>query len=490
MSGQSGPPGGPAPNPAPNKPDPKAIAQGVKDLTSDFANALKLLGVQNTQIISAVGGIIATMADFSVGNFVGAVVTFVGAIVSLFDTKSGPDEIQQLGQALDKLITDIYKAEGANSLDTWKQGITDEVSPVQGIQASLKAWADAPPASSVITQALTDIVAKLAALAPPDVSDYRPSYGGYPPSGAYWMRPYNYQVYWDDSDSPDIRWPWPPYSPLAVEQYGYPKQAPTADGNGNVFYHTYILPSFLYVVSVFLAVGAVFDPKFKENWADTVLKPTILFLRSAHDYIISPNHGLTQLAPPPFTAESLTTLLATYVKDAQQAGPFLAGPPLGGAQQGILPSFNWLGPSGIGFITTPGLEIEYGFVDKFSGYNSVGIYTILTNSQDFSFASGPNYYGKFQIRLIKRKKDVYVGTGLSAVWSTINNLNAIVGDPPLPGPSIADWSVRRDLAPFANVTASNGSVSLVAIQNFLLKTPPTDFKEGPLAGSFRAALNV
>lgn len=477
----------PTPTPTPPPPPNKAIAQGVKDLSSDLASALKSLGVQNTQLISGAGAIFASVVDFTAGGFVGAVVTFVGDVLSLLggSKSGGPDEVQQLGQALSKQLAQFEQAEAADSLLKWLQAIYNELGPVATAMESLKAWVGGQPPPA---DALQNILNALNALAPPGAT-----LGGLVSTGPYWMVPFNYQVYWDDTESTDVQWPWPPYylgPPLAPEQqHGYHRQAPTADAQtGTVFYYTYILPAYLYVVSVFLAVGVVIDPKFRENWTETVLQPTILALQSVRDTVVN---EFTQLSPGSFTSESLTALLATYITDASAGFQGLNPVSLTGAQQGILPSFNSLGPSGKGFILTPGLQIEYGFVEKFSGYSSVGIYTILTSSDSFSFASGPNYYGKFQIRLTKRQKDVYVGTGMAAVTDAIDKLNAIVTPgTPLPGPSMADWSVRHDIAPFANVTAPNGTISLVAIQNFLLNTPPTDFTEGPLIRSFRAALNV
>jgi hypothetical protein len=76
--------------------------------------------------------------------------------------------------------------------------------------------------------------------------------------------------------------------------------------------------------------------------------------------------------------------------------------------------------------------------------------TILPPPGQSTFAVGPDYFGKFQIRLLRRYKDVYKGVGLPAVWDMINNLNKLVGAAPQAGPRINDWSVKRDLAPFAN----------------------------------------
>jgi hypothetical protein len=77
--------------------------------------------------------------------------------------------------------------------------------------------------------------------------------------------------------------------------------------------------------------------------------------------------------------------------------------------------------------------IEYGAVEKFSGYSSVGDNYQISLVGLNSYADPATYY-KFQIRLLKRMKDVYVGVGLRNTWQVVDNLNALVGGAVSDGP--------------------------------------------------------
>jgi hypothetical protein len=357
-------------------------AQGIRDLSSGLGTALKALGVQDSQLISAAGSVFAAIVDFLSGGIFGALGGLVGALTSLFGS-TGPDEITKETQQLATIINNYGKAENVAFLNAWGTEIQDQLGDAQAAEASLKVWTKKPfpdPDNEIET-----IIAVLAKLAPPSaLTDYGAQIGFEPSVGYRWTRPYIYQVFWDDSDSPDVRWPWPPYyigPPLAPQQvYGYGQQAPTQDSNGDVFYHTYILPSFLYAVSIFLSAGTVLDPpSFPGDYSDPIWN-TALFLKSVHDYVIA--EGFAQLTPGPFTGDSLNALFATYARDSDVGTlPPYGNLRLSGGQKGILFAFNY--QPGPGFIENPGLEIEYGYVEKFSGYSSVGIYAVLTPSSGF-----------------------------------------------------------------------------------------------------------
>ena len=91
-----------------------------------------------------------------------------------------------------------------------------------------------------------------------------------------------------------------------------------------------------------------------------------------------------------------------------------------------------------------GVNIEYGAVELFSGCSSMGLYKITT--EEIKAMDGDAVFNKFQLRLLKRAKEVYIGVGLLNVWKIINDLKRIVGDAPLPRPNFADWSVRNILS--------------------------------------------
>ena len=121
----------------------------------------------------------------------------------------------------------------------------------------------------------------------------------------------------------------------------------------------------------------------------------------------------------------------------------------------------------------------------------MGMYTIpavWSSDGGWGFPSGHNYYGKFQIRLLRRAKDVYVHTGLSHIFDVINNLNRLAGDPPLPGPKFSDWSFRHDVIPYTGLIPTE-PVHLRDIMNFIEQTPPVDLGQ-KLFYSFRDLLSV
>jgi hypothetical protein len=53
------------------------------------------------------------------------------------------------------------------------------------------------------------------------------------------------------------------------------------------------------------------------------------------------------------------------------------------------------------------------------------------------------FYGKYLVACLWRTKLVYLGMGLDHMWHTINNLYAMCGKAPQPGPCFGDWSLRE-----------------------------------------------
>jgi hypothetical protein len=484
--------------PSGNQQSAKEAAQGVKDLTGALASTLKALGVQDTQLIQGLGGIVAAALTYSSTGALGvaaAAVGFLETLISLFQS-SGSDEVQKLGQALEQLIQQFEQAAAADAVNQRVSGIGIQVGVAAGLETSLQSLsAQLPLSAADVSNKLTSLAQALAALAPPDESQYGCSYAGAPLGGGFWLFPSNFQTFWDDSDSKDLVWPPPPS--LQVQALGYGKQAPAG---ANVFNYTYVLPAFLYLAAVFVSLGAAIDPKLKQNWADSVVRPTACFLRSVHDNILK--NGLKELTPGPWTDQTLAswTLIGHFVPTGlsvsditptvpgQYSFKLLTKP---STQQGVFPVVN-LNTVELGLDTLTvqvvGVSIEYGVVEQFSGYSSMATYTLTPPFDLESTSPGP--YNKFQVRLLKRWKDVYMGVGLVTVLNVANNLNALIGDPPFPG-GFADWSIRKDIVPLVGQQVSNpdGSFSLRALQNFLLNTQPTKVQPG-LFQSLRDVLDV
>jgi hypothetical protein len=213
---------------------------------------------------------------------------------------------------------------------------------------------------------------------------------------------FDWQIYWTDAGQ---------YFNYDIQgnryDVGYGLQAPQPNADGaTVFVYAYSLPLYLYAVDIFLAVAGSLDPNFIANYTN-VLRQAAALLRSKHDKILQ--DGLTPLFPYDWTQDT--------------------PPELNPAQPG------YRADGGI-------LVIEYGAVEKFSGYSSIGANFRLDRGAlviaDYYFA-----LRKLQLRVLKRMKDVYVAVGLSRVWEVINKLNALVGDPPMPRPSFVDWSLRE-----------------------------------------------
>ncbi|MGA7316122.1 MAG: hypothetical protein WBX22_19370 [Silvibacterium sp.] len=431
-----------------------ADVQGEQNLQSNLANSLNDFGVTNAKSFQVLGDLLGAIAD--VAGAVTGVAGFVSLVVSLFN--DGPDELQQVEAALENLIQKFGQAEAAKAVADRLTNIQNQAANALRSAQSLPSLANQVPLlPAEITSNLQAPLQAMDSLAPPDLSTLGCGGAG---AGGPWLMPFNFQVFWSDDDATDIGFPvgLPPTN-------GYGTQAPTPNADGTVFNYAYILPAYLYAVSVFLSVAAVIDPKFKQNWGQTVVKPIACLLQSIHDFILI--NGIVMLSPGPFAPIDLVNW--TVVDPEGQPLETLNDP-----HPGVTPALN-------DFNEVIGAKIEYGAVEKFSGFSSMGIYTLL---EPFD----PNSNAKFLIRLLKRSKDVYVGVGLVGVLKTINTLRNLVDQAPLPGPRINDWSFRRDISPHVS-KRSDGSIDLRDVVTFLESTPPTDVPDN-LLKSFRDLLAV
>jgi hypothetical protein len=460
--------------------DQKEIQQGVKDLTSSLGGLLKNVGMQGSDAIAPAVNLLVAIAAAATATGVGAALGVVAAATGLLttiigDLSAGSTQTQAAEQKIIQLVQQFQQAQAADDRAKRVSDIQDQVAVADKVRAALPSLTSSLPLTpEEIRDNLENVAQAISALAPQDVAGLGCEFPGL---GGHWTAPFNFQVFWDDSDSPDNEYP-----PIGVPflglrtKVGYGKQAPTVGSDGNVFNYIPILPAYLYAISVFISVGAVIDPKFTQNWGQTVIKPTTCLLQSVHDYILK--QGLTQLSPARWDEQTLTELLNSIISPS----------PL--KQTGIIPVFNpW--PSLALLPHEAGASIEYGAVDKFSGYSSMGLYTLLASFTDPVspyFPSGPFYYGKFQIRLLRRAKDVYRGTGLLSLFGVINSLKKIVGDPPLPGPRFSDWSFRWDIIPNTNIIPTE-PVHLRDVVKYIEQTPPADVPRS-LVISFRNLLSV
>jgi len=251
------------------------------------------------------------------------------------------------------------------------------------------------------------------------------------------------------------------YAPLEWDA-SYGTQAPPLnDDQVTVFEYRVALPMFLWVISTFLLVGRQLDPGFVNSMRPT-LAVTREKLRCIHDRLTKAGSGLTALAPPPFASEGVTLPACPLPEDGmpqpRSAVQLVYGPP---ERPG--------GPP-----TPVGAVLEYGAVEKYSGVHSVG------DGYRIDFV-GDTYdaglYDKLQIRVLKRMKDVYVTTGLLAVWKTMGELDALLGAPPAASHSYADWSMR-DVLSLAHLPPRSGGQSVSGLAAFLIQTQPYDTPYG------------
>ena len=419
--------------------------QGIKDLTSNTVSLLNALGVQDAAAVNVIGGIATLLvgaASLGPVGIVGAIVGILGTIISLFS--QGSNQNAQVLQQLKNILESDAEQATDNRLATIQNLLTGANIAV----GSLNDYKNMLPLSSPnITQDMQSILSSLVKLAPPDVSKHGCP-GIFGNTGGLWNVPYDYQTSWTDADSPDLQ----SILLLLVSAKGYGQQAPAT--SGNVFSYTYVLPAYVFSASIFVSTGMLIDPNFQQDWRVDVATATCL-LQSVHDYIWQT--GLTQLSPGPCSYQNILGWGNTFAESA-----------------GIAPPSN---PAGtiVSQAPPPGtLSIEYGAVERFSGFSSVGLYTFQGPFSSATYSSNTNYDGEFQIRLKRRVKDVYTGTGLKHLQDTINSLNAIIGQPASAGPGPADWSFRNEIAEPLNLKRSDGTYHLSDVMAYLKWTPPAD----------------
>lgn len=297
-----------------------------------------------------------------------------------------------------------------------------------------------------------------------------------------WNVTYDWQVYWTDSGTYYTS-NWQPigipgrYSPGWID-VGYGLQAPSKPADGNAFTYVVSLPAYLYAVAIFIAVGLALDPQFTSNpsWRPA-LQQIAMFLQSTHQTV---QEGITFLSPSHWTTASITGL------------SYLGPPPAGGSLNPIAGIRQlWTGlPPDYAIAHNLGAIIEYGAVEKYSGFSAAEPNYIVSLSGPFGpiVADEPGPFNKLQLRVLKKAKDVYIGTGLLRTWNVINQVRQLVGEEPMPRPNYADWSFRRDILPTTQVAASNGTWSLKSVAQFIETTVPLD-TPNTANRSFRALLN-
>jgi hypothetical protein len=265
--------------------------------------------------------------------------------------------------------------------------------------------------------------------------------------------------------------------PADSENAGYGPRAPSPNPDGTVFEYRVTLPIYLWAIASFLAVGRALDPNFL-NEPDII--SDLVKARDTLQWVYADNimqNGLIPLLPPDWTTLGLR----------ETACPSPVG---GGPQPRPALRLNY----GVGAQPPPiaGVVIEYGAAEKFSGGSSIG------NSYQVDFPSAADMqnravFNKLQIRTLKRTKDLYVEIGLLTVWQTINQLNALLGQPAMPKPTftwqdgsmvdLTDWSFRQ-IVSLAKLAPTANGYSLRALGALIIGTQPFDTPYSPGATTF------
>jgi hypothetical protein len=413
---------------------------------SNLADLLRNITDSSKNELDDVGNLLGTMADIS------GAIGFIGMVAGLFDT--GQSDLSAIEDAIKNGFAQLGKeAEGDQILQrntTLNGYIAPALTQLETVQAEVNAHPNPTEVVAFIAPCITAL------------NDL----GGNTQPDIVWNLTAGWPIYWTDAGQYFSHCDYFNPKGYSTGDVGYGLQDPTLNSDGlTVFYYTYSLPLYVYAVSIFLAVAGSLDPNFATNYAD-VIRTSAALLKSRHDLIFQT--GLTQLAPSNWTSAGLVKISC--------------------------PSYNASPTPGITLLYNPeftgipiGAQIEYGAVEKYSGYNSVGDqYQINLNSDA---GTDPATYFKFQIRLLKRMKDVYVGVGLRNVWVIINNFNKIVGDPPLLGMNFGDWSLR-EIFGLTNLASTASGYSSRALGAFIIGTQPLDtpYSNGATSFSLRTLL--
>lgn len=478
-----------------------------------MANFNELLGTDKRAVV-VLGAAVGTIADFA-GGIGGALEVAKKFLTFVHILDSGSDQLALIATALQEIlkdIKDIKKVQEAQAtlerLTRLEQFSAEARSVSDVLQAALNTK---PPVDSgtriALMQKCREAVDNLSA-------------------EASWLMPLLDDVYFDDTGkhvfptfehlqgdlllqtllprSVDVGYWTSNLRPLAADdKFSLPRFSPRADADNLVFTRRYVLPLWLYVQGVFLTVGAALFPAFVKDFADVIGKDAE-FLRTMHDKI--KDEGIMSLAPQLWDVPDLFLEAWWGIPDfgvADQAEGFAPKSPRGVSQ--VLGDFNNL----------VGLRIDYGAVEIFSGASTPEEEYILllkdvspfenanTDSRDAfqwtppieitSLVSNPAVNRKFQIRVLKKLKEVYRDIGLVEVWKAIFRLRALHGVIEALPSSFGDWSFLDIFRLLDENSLRNDSraFSLLKLKTFIELTPPKDTPApSDLPLGFRVLLGV
>ena len=377
----------------------------MSDAQGNFASLLNTVTGQSSTLINEFSDFIGTLADF--GGALGVIIPIIDAIIS----SGQPDEIAAGFQQLNETIEAVYEALGQglnaqNILDT-NQVIEDNLSQAKTNFLQLQDFINTNPSP---TQTVLYVGQCITALNTFDDLD-----------SETWSSPANWQIYWTDKGR---------YTSTCLYVYdvndnfleisgdvGYQEQMPAVNSDGSALTYQYALPAYLSAILYYIAVGGALQANFYSDATTTaVLNGALEQLITIHNTVL--DSGITKLCPPDWGRLGLVGACCP----AWQVPPTTPAPaPNAGTRLVYSPNPPISGDA----VSLATATIEYGAVDKYSGFSSMSDnYQLVI---DGSGNIGPATFRKLQIRLLKRAKDVYVGVGLPQVLAVIYDIRKVLG---------------------------------------------------------------
>ena len=471
-------------------------AQGFrrKRWSRTVSNLQELAGIGDVDrsAVNVFGSLAGTIADFA-GAAAGVV-----AIVQLMQSWTGTQTtLDSIKNAINAQYARLREDQKAQDITARLTNLDNETAVAKGVADGLAADVAANLSTGERNQRIETCLTALEAL-----------------GGEAWNAPFDDQVYWND---------WPDFANIfgAGDDfyrefgYGYSKfgtddLAPAPDQNGRVLSYTYILAAYLRVLALVLAEIIALESPSVQQWKDA-LHNAAQKLQNVHDTILE---SIESLAPAPWSGprtspsdplEGQFAWTGFDLFEAMQWFVFVGVPlpDLAAPLTGVTPLYRRFEP---GQSRCHGR----GCADRVRRRRSpqrIQLHSLLDRRQDEGRRLHPRSlpgappdplppswydpYRKFQVRLLKRRKDVYRGVGLPAVREAITKVSALIGEPPPAGPSPADWSLLQ----VSEIVGPDdaGQRSLRHVRRFLEQTPvydlPDTYWSSPVKG-FRALLEV
>jgi hypothetical protein len=442
-------------------------------VTGNIADLINDIWGKNGSTINIISSAFGAAAD--VAGAVTGVIALVNGIKSLFEEDPTQEALQAILTTIQNDFAQLNAADKAGRIIQKLQNLDNITGPAETQLQQLQA-----KMPTDIGQCLTAI--NELAINPDAISN--------------WQAVFSDQIFWTDAGQyfqfKNIEVS--PFGQTATAlDAGYGQQTPPEVGADLVFSYLYVLPDFLRTLAIFIAVAGTDDPDWVTDYGPQVLQPVAAFLKNnVHDTIAS---AITQLSPGSWDGQTLWKAIGVSPVE----GP---STPSG--------KWPWQGVSAIPAVprsvtvlskdpppplieppipTATGANLEFGAVEKYSGYSSMGDYQI--SFQDIpSNSPDPAPFNKFQIRLLKRAIDVYIGVGLLQLWNAINNLNALVGAPPAPRHPLNGWSFHKILQ-MSEIRPDpvTQRLSLYGLAGFLKHTQPLDTDQTAPMTSFQELLS-